>query len=135
MRAAAERAGLSVEIDSAGTGDWHVGNPPDRRAVATARRHGVDIAGLRGRQVRRADFDHFDKVVALDGKNHEDLCRLAPAASPAEISLLLDHAPGRAGESVADPYFGQESGFESTWNDIMAGVDGLITELAAQPRR
>lgn len=92
MRAAADRAGFPIDIDSAGTGDWHVGRPPDPRAIGTGRRHGVDIAGLRGRQVKAVDFDHFDRVIALDKANFDDLRRLAPASSRAEISMLLDHA-------------------------------------------
>lgn len=135
MRAAADRAGFPIDIDSAGTGDWHVGRPPDPRAIGTGRRHGVDIAGLRGRQVKAVDFDHFDRVIALDKANFDDLRRLAPASSRAEISMLLDHAPGRAGENVADPYFGEDEGFEIAWNDIVAGVDGLLATLTAQPSR
>ncbi|MBD3762838.1 low molecular weight protein-tyrosine-phosphatase [Rhizorhabdus sp.] len=132
MRAAAARAGVAVEVDSAGTGDWHVGRPPDPRAIATAARHGIDISGLRGRQVRIEDFDRFDRLIALDADNLRNLRRLAPPSAGALLSLLLDHAPGRQGQAVADPYFGEDAGFETAWADIMAGVDGLIAELRGQ---
>lgn len=134
MRAAAERANMAVEVDSAGTGDWHIGKSPDRRAIATAARHGIDISGLRGRQVSAADFRTFDRLVALDRNNLRDLRAIAPADATAELSLLLDHAGGRAGQDVVDPYFGEHEGFETAWRDINAGVDGLLAELG-QPSR
>ena len=133
MRAAAERH--DVEVDSAGTGDWHIGKAPDRRAIATARRHGLDIAGLRARQVGAEDFRAFDRLVALDRSNLEALRTLAPDDGRAELSLLLDHAAGREGEDVADPYFGEDEGFEQAWRDICAGVEGLLAEIARQPSR
>lgn len=135
MRAAAAEAGIIVEVDSAGTGDWHVGRPPDRRAIAEAARHGIDISGLRGRQVGLADFQRFDRLIALDAKNLRDLRRMAPAGGGAALSLLLDHAPGREGQDVADPYFGEDAGFVTAWNDIMAGVEGLLADLRFQSSR
>ena len=135
MRAAASHRGIAVDVDSAGTGDWHIGKPPDPRAIATARRHGADITGLRGRQIQRTDFAEFDQIIALDAPNLDELRRLAPASARAELSLLLDHVHGRQGESVADPYFGQDAGFEMAWKDIEAGVEGLLASLEGQPSR
>lgn len=132
MRAAAIEAELAVEVDSAGTGNWHIGQPPDPRAIATAARRGIDIGGLRARQVTRADFEAFDYVVALDEKNLADLCRMRPADATADLSLLLDHVDGRAGQAVADPYFGGDEGFEAAWSDIAAGVDAMLAKLAVQ---
>ena len=131
MRAAAARAGIAVEVDSAGTGDWHVGEPPDQRALATADRHGVDIGGQRARQVTAEDFLTFDHIVALDRSNLAALARLRPLAAKAELSMLLDHAEGRRGQDVADPYFGAHEGFETAWRDIAAGVEGLLRRLGA----
>lgn len=130
MRGEARRRGLAVEVDSAGTGDWHAGEPPDPRAVAVAARHGVDISGLRARQVTPDDFRRFTHLIALDGDNLRNLRRLAPADATAELSLLLDHAPGRRGQTVADPYFGDAAGFETTWADVNAGVAGLADTLS-----
>jgi protein-tyrosine phosphatase len=135
MRAAAERDGVAVEVDSAGTGDWHIGKEPDRRAIATAARHGLDIGGLRGRQVRRDDFDDFDQLIALDRSNLDVLRALAPDGARAKLSLLLDHADGRAGQDVTDPYFGEDEGFELAWRDINAGVEGLLADITRQPSR
>lgn len=130
FRREAERIGLDVAVDSAGTGDWHVGEPPDRRAIAVARANGVDISGYRGRQVTAADFDRFDHVVALDLANLAKLRALQPAGSRAELSLLLDHVPGREGEPVADPYYGADAGFDSTWADVTAGAKALARRIA-----
>ncbi|MBY8821656.1 low molecular weight protein-tyrosine-phosphatase [Sphingomonas colocasiae] len=130
FRLEAARIGLDAEADSAGTGDWHVGNPPDRRAQAAARRGGADISGLRARQVAPSDFDRFDHVIALDGQNLRDLERLRPDGARAALSLLLDHAPGRAGQAVADPYYGDDAGFDVTWADVMAGAQGLAERIA-----
>jgi protein-tyrosine phosphatase len=132
LRQAAEEAGLEVEIDSAGTGDWHVGAPPDPRAQAVAQTNGLDISGLRGRQVERTDFERFDHVVALDRENLRVLERLRPEGARAQLSLLLDHVPGRAGEPVADPYFGDDAGFETTWADVTAGAAGLVALLRSR---
>lgn len=131
FRAEASRVGLEVEIDSAGTGDWHVGHAPDRRAQAVARRHGIDIAHYRARQVCAADFHRFTHVVAMDGENLRLLRRLRPADARAELSLLLDHVAGRAGESVADPYYGDAEGFDLTWADVSAGAAALVHKLRA----
>ena len=129
LRDEAHRRRLDLIIDSAGTGNWHAGEPPDPRAVATAARNGVDIRSLRARQVTRADFTRFDHIVALDHDNLKDLRRLAPADATAELSLLLDHVPGREGQAVADPYFGDNAGFEVTWAEVTAAARGLVEKL------
>ena len=128
--AEATRAGLAVVVDSAGTGAWHVGEPPDERARAVARRHGAAIDHLRARQVEPTDFLRFDHVVALDGRNLADLAALRPPGAIARLSLLLDHVQGREGESVADPYWGGMEGFERTWSEVVAGARGLLDALA-----
>lgn len=129
LRAAAEAAGLAVEVDSAGTGGWHIGEPPDPRAQSVARAHGIDIGGYRVRQVSRSDFAHFDHIVALDHENLDVLRSLRPDDARARLSLLLDHVPGREGEAVADPYFGGPEGFEAAWAEVTAGAEGLLATL------
>src|SRR3546814_13870340 len=79
-----------IEVDSAGTGDWHVGHPPDRRAIATARRHGVDIGGLRARQLGRADFDDFDWLLCADHANLRDVQALGPDSGRARSPLFME---------------------------------------------
>jgi protein-tyrosine phosphatase len=129
LRAAAERTGVSIEVDSAGTGGWHVGEPPDRRAQALARRHGLDIAGLRGRQASAADFHRFDHIFALDPSNLAALRAMQPSGGRAELSLLLDLVPGREGTGVHDPYYGPDSGFDETWADVTAAADAFLRRL------
>lgn len=130
FRREAERLGLGVEVDSAGTGDWHVGKPPDPRAVAVARRNDVEIGDLRARQVGPDDFRRFDHVVALDAENLRNLKAMRPADGKATLSLLLDHVPGREGEPVADPYYGEADHFDLTWSEVTAGAQGLARSIA-----
>jgi protein-tyrosine phosphatase len=130
FRGEAARLGLDVEVDSAGTGDWHVGHAPDPRALSLAERKGADISHLRARQVTRADFERFDHIVALDSYNLSDLLALRPRDTAARISLLLDHVTGREGETVADPYYGGEADFDTAWEDILAGARGLAERIA-----
>ena len=132
FRAEAERLGLDVEIDSAGTGGWHAGQPPDPRAQAAARRNGTDISRLRARRVTSEDFHRFDRIVALDRENLADLRAIQPEGSRARLALLLDHVRGREGEAVADPYHGGDSHFDETWRDVAAGARALALELAQE---
>jgi protein-tyrosine phosphatase len=129
FRARAEAAGLHAIADSAGTGGWHAGDPPDRRAQATARSHGIDISGLRARQVVRDDFLRFTHVFALDRANLADLQRLAPANATAELGLLLDLVDGGRGRSVADPYYGGPAEFETAWREVDAAAAALVERL------
>ncbi|MDD3799353.1 MAG: low molecular weight phosphotyrosine protein phosphatase [Novosphingobium sp.] len=129
FRKAAQQAGLAVEVDSAGTGDWHVGKPPDGRAQATAARYGIDIGGYRARQLTEEDFRRFTHIFALDHANLSDICALAPGDGRASVALLLDMVPGREGQAVADPYFGDDEGFEVTWRDVTEAAEALAAQL------
>lgn len=131
MRSLAGAAGVAVEADSAGTGDWHIGSPPDRRSIAVAAAHGLDISGQRGRQIGMKDFATFDHIVGLDRVNLRAITAMRPKASTAILSLLLDHAPGRSGQDVADPYTGDLAAFDVAWNDIHAGVAGLLARITS----
>ncbi len=133
LRVEAQRLRLDLIVDSAGTGNWHVGHPPDPRAQAVARKHGIDISGYQGRQVTPADFRRFTHVIALDHDNLSNLRRIAPADGVAELSLLLDHVPGREGQAVTDPYFGDDAGFEVTWAEVTAAAEQLAARLRASP--
>ena len=132
LRHHAQEADLDVIVDSAGTGSWHIGKGPDPRSRAEARRHGIDIGHYRARQVSPADFARFDRIIAMDAQNLADLEALAPADARGQLSLLLDHVPGREGEDVEDPYFGGEEGFAITWDQVRRAADTLVRELAGQ---
>jgi protein-tyrosine phosphatase len=129
FRARAEAAGLKAAADSAGTGGWHAGEPPDLRAQATARRRGIDIAGYRARQVEPDDFARYSHIFALDQANLASLRRIAPPTASAQLSLLLDLVDGLEGQSVADPYYGGADGFERTWKQVDAAAAALVKRL------
>lgn len=131
VRARIEASGLvgRVVLDSAGTGDWHVGQPPDPRAIATAARHGVDIGGLRGRQLERGDGDRFDWLLCADRDNLREVrTRLGPPAQP-RTALLLDWAGVAADGEVPDPYSGDARGFEQVWQLLDRAALGVVARL------
>jgi protein-tyrosine phosphatase len=130
-RVAFANAGISATLDSAGTGDWHVGLPPDRRAQAEARRHGTDISDLRGRQLAAEDFYRFDLILAADANNLREARALAPPNATARLRLMLDLVPGRRGESVTDPYYGADDSFAETWADVSAVAAALVAERSS----
>lgn len=129
-RAAFAKAGIEVRLDSAGTGDWHVGSPPDRRAQAEARRRGTDISDLRARQLSVDDFTRFDLILAADQNNLRDARAVRPDGATAELRLMLDLLPGRRGEGVTDPYYGKDDGFAATWDDVDAVAAALVAEFS-----
>ena len=131
LRAEAERTGLDVLVDSAGTGDWHVDCPPDPRAVRQAMRHGIDISTYRGRQVSAADFHRFAHVFALDGENLKNLRRIRPADGTAKLALLMDMVAGCEGRGVTDPDYGDEAGFAQTWDDVTRAARAIVAELSS----
>jgi protein-tyrosine phosphatase len=130
-RAAFADAGIDALLDSAGTGDWHVGHAPDRRAQAEARRRGTDISMLRARQLSAEDFYRFDRILAADETNLREARAIAPGDGTARLQLMLDLVPGRAGESVADPYYGDDDGFSETWDDVSAVAAMLVGEASS----
>ena len=134
FRKRAADAGLDVQADSAGTGNWHVGEPPDRRAQRTALRHGADISRYRGRQVEPEDFHRFSHIFALDFDNLAVLHRMKPADATAQIGLLLDLVDGREGQPVADPYYGPDDGFQTTWDQVDRAASALVARLGREPR-
>lgn len=120
-----------VLVDSAGTGDWHVGQPPDSRAIATAARYGVDIAGLRGRQVCATDFQNFDWILCADKANLRDLRALAPRNCRARTALLLEWASATGETEIPDPYTGGNDHFEQVWRLLDGAADGAVARLRA----
>jgi protein-tyrosine phosphatase len=128
--AAREFPQLDLEVDSAGTADYHVGEPPDRRSIAAARRHGYEIAHLRARQVTHADFDDFDHVLAMDDSNLAELERMRPAESRAVLGAFLEHAAADVDE-VPDPYHGGVDDFERVVELSEIGARGWLRAFAA----
>ena len=124
-------AGLDnrIEVDSAGTGHWHVGKPPDARAIAAAAGRGYAIHQLRARQAVAADFAHFDYILAMDSDNLADLQRLQPPAWQGHLGLFLDFAGEGAPASVPDPYYGGEEGFQQVLDLIERAAEGLLDDI------
>ncbi|BDI60942.1 phosphotyrosine protein phosphatase [Qipengyuania nanhaisediminis] len=129
LRAAAEEAGLDLRVDSAGTANYHVGDPPDPRAIAATARAGVDIAHLRGRQLCKEDFFAFTDIFALDAANLADIRARMPADATARVSLLLEAAHGQPAE-VSDPYYGDDAGFSACWDEVNHAAKALVTRYA-----
>jgi protein-tyrosine phosphatase len=128
LRAKLEAAGLAhrVSVDSAGTGDWHIGNPPDPRSQRHAAKRGYDLSALRGRQVAEADFHRFDLILAMDENNLADLQRLAPDGGHRAELRLFAHV------EVPDPYTGGAEGFERVLDLVETTSDIWVKNLAAR---
>lgn len=125
-----EDLGVHVEVESAGTGDWHVGHPPDERAREEATRRGVPMTGV-ARQFTADDFDRFDMVLAMDSSNREALQALAPTPdAAAKVHLLREFDPQAHGElDVPDPYFGGADGFTDVFDMVDRSITGLIGHI------
>jgi protein-tyrosine phosphatase len=139
MRRLLDDAGLAdrVHVESAGTGGWHVGEPPDERATVAARRRGITLEGA-AQQVRAADFRDFDLLVAMDRANLRELLAQAPDEDAAEkVRLLREFDPASSGApdlDVPDPYYGGDRGFEAVLDMVEASCRGLLDELRAADR-
>lgn len=129
FRALAREQGFACLVDSAGTASYHLGSPPDPRAIAVAERNGVHIGGQFARQIEREDFYRFSHIVALDRANLEGVRSRAPRDASAKMSMLMDAVEGRAGEPVPDPYYGDEAAFAATWEMIGIGVEAWLARL------
>ncbi|MEO1731833.1 MAG: low molecular weight protein-tyrosine-phosphatase [Pseudomonadota bacterium] len=132
FRKAAEEAGLDCTVESVGTASYLIGEAPDPRAIAQAKQHGVDISGAIGRQLEPQDFERFTQIIALDKANLAGIMGRAPRDARAKVSLLMDAVPGREGEAVKDPYYGDESDFADAWDDITLAVNALIERMKVQ---
>lgn len=135
LRHALQRAGLSerVRVDSAGTHDYHVGDPPDRRSTAHAKRFGIDLSDLRARQVTLEDFADFDLILAMDDGHYRQLLRLCPPPYRERVKLYLSYAP-QFGRDVPDPYYGNADGFDTVWRMCEAVTGALLTEISSRLR-
>jgi protein-tyrosine phosphatase len=124
------QAGIEVMTDSAGTIGYHIGNPPDARAIEHAQRWGMDISGERARKVTLADFRRFDRIYAMDRANLDDLLAQAPPNATAEVSLVMELAPDYGLEEVPDPYYGGSQGFDQVLDMLEAAADRLVESLS-----
>ncbi len=120
---------LHVLIDSAGTADYHIGSPPDARSQRAAARRGIDLSGLRARQVSVHDFDGFDLILAMDRDNLRNLEAMKPPGARARLALVMSYAGNTGRPDVPDPYYGGDAGFEEVLDLATLASRGLIAAL------
>lgn len=126
----------AITVDSAGTGDWHIGRAPDSRSIATALGRGYDLSVLRARQVSAEDFARFDYILAMDAHNLRELQRLRPAQFRGELDLFLRYGSSRAHagsgnlREVPDPYNGDSASFEHVLDLVEDAARGLLRAIA-----
>ena len=123
-----KKAGLAWEVDSAGIGDWHAGELPDKRSISTARQYAIDITDQRARQIRKEDLLHFDLILAMDDSNLRQIQLLAKQVQnpKAQIEMILNYlAPGK-NQSVPDPYYGGLDGFEKVFQMLDEATDKIV---------
>ncbi|PHS26915.1 MAG: protein-tyrosine-phosphatase [Robiginitomaculum sp.] len=128
LRQQAQAAGITLDVDSAGTGNWHVGAPPDGRSIASASRRGMDMRALRARQVCAEDFICFTHIFAMDQRNLADLQAMRPTAGVTP-QLFLGCAPDAGVSEVPDPYYGGPEGFEHMLDLIEIAAKGFLQTL------
>lgn len=134
FRSLVEREGLlgHIEIDSAGTHAYHIGEAPDPRAQEAAARRGIDLSQLRGRKATAADIDAFDYVLAMDRDNYQHLLAISPEHLGSRVRLFLEFATSRPEDEVPDPYFGGGGGFERVLDMVEEASAGLLADIRRQ---
>lgn len=121
-----------VLVDSAGTGDWHLGKMPDSRAQIFAQNRGYDLSHLRARQIATSDFESFDYILAMDSQNLENIRSMQPAGYQGHVSLFLDFLDEGEGQEVPDPYYGGAEGFEMVVDMVERACDNLLENIRSK---
>lgn len=136
FRHAVERSGLTdqVDVDSAGTDAYHVGQAPDGRAQRAALKRGYDLSGIRARKISARDFERFDLILAVDKPVLASLSRQCPSNYADRLALLMAYAQPSSSQEIGDPYYGGPQGFEIVLDQIEAATDGLIASLKQKLR-
>ncbi len=125
-----KEAGLDWEVDSAGTGSWHVGNLPDPRSQQVAAKYGIDITGQRARQFVANDLEEFDLIFAMDSANYQNICRLSSSdAQKEKVEMIMNLVQPNFNQSVPDPYW-DDNGFEQVYQMLDEACDRLIEKYS-----
>ncbi|MEJ6491599.1 MAG: low molecular weight protein-tyrosine-phosphatase [Flavobacteriales bacterium] len=133
LRKKVAEIGLDIEIDSAGTSDYHIGGEPDKRTQENALNHGLDMSFLRARQFTKKDFDTFDLIYVMDKSNECNVLSLtADSGQKEKVKLILDLLDDAQYKEVPDPYFGGEQGFETVYNLLDQATDKILEEISTQ---
>lgn len=131
LRQKVEQAGLDVEVDSCGTADYHIGEPPEQRSQANALENGLDISELRGRQFNTSDFADYDRIFCMDKSNLQNVLNLSNnPMDHAKVSLILNHTHPGEDKEVPDPYFGGDQGFQNVYNLLDEACGLILNELS-----
>ncbi|MFB9057901.1 low molecular weight protein-tyrosine-phosphatase [Mariniflexile ostreae] len=120
-------------VDSAGTANYHIGNPPDKRSIAVAKKYGLNISNLKGRQFSVSDFDRFDYIYVMDQSNFDNVLELARnEKDKAKVKFILNEVYPNQNHDVPDPYYGGDEGFESVYNMLDEASEVIAKKLQAQ---
>lgn len=121
---------FGVHIDSAGTGDWHVGESPDKRSVAIAKKYGIDISDQRARHFNKIDFEIFDRIYVMDRSNYQNVLNLTPnQESKAKVQLILNEIYPSENREIPDPYYGGEDGFENVFRMLNKACEKIANDI------
>ena len=127
----AKQKNLSITVDSAGTGDWHIGSPPDSRSIEIAEKHHIDISEQKARQFSSYDFKRFDTILVMDTSNLTNVLRLSSNQNESDkVKLILNYTHPQMQASVPDPYFGGNDGFEEVFQLLNKACDKIIEEIS-----
>lgn len=130
MRYEMEKSGITARIDSAGTSSWHSGEPPDNRAIDNMHHNGIDISMLRARQFKVQDFQHFDRIYVMDVHNYNDVLSLAPDRdAAAKVQMIMNMVTPGVNQSVPDPYYGGDEGFQQVFDMLTLACRSIIQDL------
>lgn len=131
VRAKAAEAGIELTVDSAGTGSWHIGDPPHHQMVAAGHRQGLDVSG-RARRFGESDFDRYDVILVMDRSNQRDVLAIAPSLeAKAKVRLFRTYDPASEEDEVPDPYGGPDSGYDRTVEIVTKAAQGFVDSLAS----
>lgn len=129
LRHKAQQQGIDVEVDSCGTGGWHVGEAPDQRAQQKMKDKGIDISDLRARQLQQSDFEFFDLIYAMDESNYTNVVNAGKEEVNANVRMILNESNPNSNMGVPDPYYGGESGFEHVYGLLDEACDAILEKL------
>jgi protein-tyrosine phosphatase len=126
----ADKSNLNIEVDSAGTAAYHVGNLPDERSIEVAKKYGIDLTHQRARQFKKSDFNNFDVIYAMDTENYNNILKLATSKSDEEkVKLILNEIEPNSNSSVPDPYYGGKEGFENVYQQLDMACSKIINKF------
>lgn len=131
LKAKVEKMNLDVVCDSAGTSDYHIGEPPDERARECMKRHGQSIENLRARQFQVDDFENFDMIYAMDASNYNNILKLARTDDDQKkVVMILNESQPNRNMQVPDPYFGGDAGFDQVYGLLDAACDAILEKMS-----